>query len=69
MKDQTVSGIEHKEKVHQVIYKGDFDIDLPVYYKQQTINIHFLLQKQNGRKAIQKNYAIGLKNNVRRKTK
>lgn len=45
VKDQTVSGIEHKDKCIRVIYKGDFDIDLPVYYKTQNDKHPFLATK------------------------
>lgn len=33
VKGHTVGGVEHREKCIRVIYQGDFDIDLPVYYK------------------------------------
>ena len=29
----TIGGVEHREKCIRVKYSGDFDIDLPVYYK------------------------------------
>lgn len=31
--DHTEGGAEHRDKCIRVIYQGDFDIDLPVYYK------------------------------------
>ncbi|MFP5040303.1 cyclic GMP-AMP synthase DncV-like nucleotidyltransferase [Parasediminibacterium sp. JCM 36343] len=31
--NHTTIGTQHREKCVRVIYKGDFDIDLPVYYK------------------------------------
>ncbi|MDX2246257.1 MAG: CBASS cGAMP synthase [Bacteroidia bacterium] len=45
VKDQTVSGIEHREKCIRVIYKSDFDIDLPVYYKTSNDRHPFLATK------------------------
>lgn len=45
MKDQTFSGIEHKEKCIRVIYKGDFDIDLPFYCKTPNDKHPFLVTK------------------------
>lgn len=45
VKVQTISGIEHKEKCIRVIYKGDFDIDLPVYYKTPSDKHPFLATK------------------------
>ncbi|WP_144887816.1 CBASS cGAMP synthase [Lacibacter cauensis] len=45
VKDQTVSGIEHRDKCIRVIYKGDFDIDLPVYYKTLYDKHPFLATK------------------------
>lgn len=45
VRDQTVSGIEHKEKCIRVIYKTDFDIDLPVYYKTPYDKHPFLATK------------------------
>ena len=47
MKDHTVSGVEHRDKCIRVIYKGDFDIDLPVYYKTQQ-DKHPYLATKNG---------------------
>lgn len=47
VKDHTKSGTIHKEKCIRVIYKSDFDIDLPVYYK--TINdVHPFLATKKG---------------------
>lgn len=34
VKNHTDTPPQHKEKCVRVIYKGDFDIDLPVYYKR-----------------------------------
>lgn len=47
VKDQTVSGIEHRDKCIRVKYKGDFDIDLPVYYITPT-DKHLYLATKNG---------------------
>jgi hypothetical protein len=45
VKDHTVSGVQHKDKCIRVIYKDDFDIDLPVYYKAQSDRHPFLATK------------------------
>jgi hypothetical protein len=47
VKDQTVSGVEHRNKCIRVIYKGEFDIDLPVYYKTKDDKHPFLATKAN----------------------
>lgn len=36
----TTEGVEHRDKCIRVIYRGDFDIDLPVYYKMPYDNPH-----------------------------
>lgn len=41
----TASGIEHREKCIRVVYKGDFDIDLPVYYKTPNDKHPYLATK------------------------
>jgi hypothetical protein len=41
----TTGGAENKDKCVRVKYKGDFDIDLPVYYKQPTDAHPFLATK------------------------
>lgn len=41
----TETGVEHKDKCIRVIYKGDFDIDLPVYYKSINDKHPFLATK------------------------
>ncbi len=45
VKDHTVTGVEHRDKCIRVIYKGDFDIDIPVYYKTQNDKHPFLATK------------------------
>lgn len=45
VKDQTISGVQHKDKCIRVVYKGDFDIDLPVYYKTPNDKHPFLATK------------------------
>lgn len=37
---QTIDGVEHRDKCVRVRYRGDFDIDLPVYYKTPYDNPH-----------------------------
>ena len=41
----TPSGAQHREKCVRVIYKAEFDIDLPVYYKTERDNHPFLATK------------------------
>lgn len=45
VKDHTDGGIEHRDKCIRVIYKGDFDIDIPVYYKTPNDKHPFLATK------------------------
>lgn len=45
VKDHTELGVEHRAKCVRVIYKGDFDIDLPVYYKTAFDKHPFLAMK------------------------
>lgn len=45
VKGHTATGVEHREKCIRVIYKGDFDIDLPVYYKTPNNKHPFLATK------------------------
>jgi len=45
VKDHTDLGVEHKDKCIRVIYKGDFDIDIPVYYKTPNDKHPFLATK------------------------
>lgn len=47
VKGHTVGGIEHRDKCIRVIYQGDFDIDLPVYYKTAQ-DKHPYLATKNG---------------------
>ncbi len=42
---QTFGGIQHRQKCIRVIYQGDFDIDLPVYYKSLSDEHPFLATK------------------------
>lgn len=46
VKDHTLNGVEHREKCIRVIYQGDFDIDLPVYYKSPQDKYPFLATKK-----------------------
>ena len=41
----TQGGVEHREKCVRVIYKGDYDIDIPVYYKTPNDKSPFLATK------------------------
>lgn len=34
---QTESGVEHKQRCVRIIYKGEFNIDLPVYYIENNV--------------------------------
>ena len=45
VKDYTLNSTEHREKCIRVIYAGDFDIDLPVYYKTPNDKHPFLATK------------------------
>lgn len=42
----TKGGVEHREKCIRVIYQGDYDIDLPVYYKTPQDKHPFLATKK-----------------------
>lgn len=44
--NHTANGVENRDKCVRVIYAGDFDIDLPVYYKTPTDQHPFLATKQ-----------------------
>jgi len=44
--DHTSIGAEHRDKCIRVIYTGDFDIDLPVYYKTPRDKHPFLATKK-----------------------
>ncbi len=46
VKDHTDGGAQHRKKCIRVIYKGDFHIDLPVYYKTDE-NLHPFLAVKN----------------------
>lgn len=41
----TDGGVEHRKKCVRVIYKGDYDIDLPVYYKEAQDRHPYLATK------------------------
>lgn len=43
----TVGGVQHRKKCVRVIYQGDFDIDLPVYYKAPNDNHPYLAAKND----------------------
>lgn len=45
VKDHTAGGAEHREKCIRVIYKGDFNVDLPVYYMTEDDKHPFLATK------------------------
>lgn len=45
VKSKTNSGATHKEKCVRVNYKGEFNIDLPVYYYEKETNICYLATK------------------------
>jgi hypothetical protein len=47
VKDHTDTGVEHREKCIRVIYKGDFDIDIPVYYKTPNEKHPYLATKNS----------------------
>lgn len=47
----TEYGVENRDKCIRVIYSGDFDIDLPVYYKNATDLHPFLATKQGWMKS------------------
>jgi hypothetical protein len=47
VKDHTTTGVEHRDKCIRVIYRGDFDIDIPVYYKTPS-DMHPFLATKNG---------------------
>jgi hypothetical protein len=44
-KGHTVTGTQHRDKCIRVVYKGDFDIDLPVYYKSPQDRNPYLATK------------------------
>jgi len=46
--DHTSGGAEHRNKCIRVIYSGEYNIDLPVYYKLEKENHPFLATKNNG---------------------
>lgn len=48
LKDQTGTTPEHRQRCIRVIYAGDYNIDLPVYYKLDEDNHPFLAVKDNG---------------------
>jgi hypothetical protein len=45
VKGHTADGVEHRSKCLRVIYKENFDIDLPVYYKNTQDKSPFLATK------------------------
>lgn len=51
VENHTFWGAEHHDKCIRVIYSGDFDIDLPTYYKTQTDTHPFLATKKNWQKS------------------
>lgn len=69
VKDQTISGIEHREKCIRVIYKGDFDIDLPVYYKNHNDRHPFLATKSNWQESDPKELCDWFENQCKEKDK
>ncbi len=53
--NHTGDGAQHREKCIRVIYKGDFDIDLPVYYKTETDAHPYLATKNKWLESDPKN--------------
>lgn len=51
VKTHTTSGVEHRDKCIRVIYAGDFDIDLPIYYKTESDSHPFLATKSGWKKS------------------
>ena len=45
IKDQTEAGTQHKDKCIRVIYKGEFNIDLPIYFFRAGTNPPYLATK------------------------
>lgn len=43
----TIGGVQHRKKCVRVIYQGDFDIDLPVYYKAPNDKHPYLAAKND----------------------
>lgn len=43
----TTGGLQHRKKCIRVLYQGDFDIDLPVYYKAPDDKHPYLAAKNN----------------------
>lgn len=48
LKDQTSTAPEHKQRCIRVIYSGDFNIDLPVYYMEDVDTYPSLAVKDDG---------------------
>jgi len=48
LKDQTGTTPEHRQRCVRVIYAGDYNIDLPVYYKLNEDDHPFIAVKDNG---------------------
>lgn len=51
VKGQTAGGAQHKEKCIRLIYKRDFNIDLPVFYLKEPKMDDYYLAMKNGSKA------------------
>jgi len=62
VKNQTETGIQHKNKCIRIIYKGEFNIDLPVYYYPKNNTHPFLATKKNWEKSNPKELTIWLEN-------
>lgn len=43
----TIGGVQHRKKCIRVVYQGDFDIDLPVYYKAPNDKHPYLAAKND----------------------
>lgn len=50
VKDHTSGGAEHREKCIRLIYKGDFNIDLPVFYQSNQKEHDYYLAMKSGAK-------------------
>ena len=48
VKEHTTGGVQHKEKCIRVVYRGEFHIDLPVYYQTNNDRNPYLATKNGG---------------------
>jgi len=56
----TVGGVQHRKKCVRVVYRGDFDIDLPVYYKAPNDEHPYLAAKNDWLESDPKELCDGL---------